>query len=214
MSWRSFRQRLPLPRQRFPHWFVGSLLSIVWFWFAGSHLVHWHQTGDVKGLGAMAVETVVAVLFVLRRQAFAVTGRRTAWIAAVAGTFAPMLFRPTTTAVEGLEMVAVAVQLTGAVLAITGLLALARSFGIVPANRGVQTRGPYAFVRHPIYAAYLVLSVGYVLENPSAANAVVFVVATLAQVVRIRYEESVLAEDATYAAYRRRVTYRLIPYVY
>ena len=38
---------------------------------------------------------------------------------------------------------------------IAGKVVLGRSFGLVPANRGIVARGPYLLVRHPIYAGYL-----------------------------------------------------------
>src|SRR5678816_4005078 len=41
-----------------------------------------------------------------------------------------------------------------AVLSFASLLALGRLFGIRPALRGLMTRGPYGFIRHPIYLAY------------------------------------------------------------
>ena len=48
----------------------------------------------------------------------------------------------------------------GLVLVVVGKMALGRSFGIVPANRGVVVRGPYTLVRHPIYTGYLITHVG------------------------------------------------------
>src|ERR1700682_5194874 len=43
----------------------------------------------------------------------------------------------------------------GVLLQIYAKLTLRRSFGIIAANRGVMTSGPYRVVRHPMYAAYL-----------------------------------------------------------
>jgi protein-S-isoprenylcysteine O-methyltransferase Ste14 len=93
------------------------------------------------------------------------------------------------------------------------LLSLGRSFGIVPANRGVRTGGPYRFVRHPAYSGYVLTGAGYLLENPSIRNACLFAVVTLAQAVRIVEEERTLAGDPAYRAYARRVRSRVVPYV-
>ena len=46
-------------------------------------------------------------------------------------------------------------QLTG-LLVEDGKLSLGRSFGLMPANRGVVSTGMYRLVRHPIYLGYLV----------------------------------------------------------
>jgi protein-S-isoprenylcysteine O-methyltransferase Ste14 len=66
---------------------------------------------------------------------------------------------------------------------------LALSYGIVPADRGLVTGGPYAFVRHPLYTAYLVGGIGYLIQSLSVWNALIDVVAVGWQLVRIRAEE-------------------------
>jgi protein-S-isoprenylcysteine O-methyltransferase Ste14 len=91
---------------------------------------------------------------------------------------------------------------------------LGRSFGIVAANRGVKTRGPYRFVRHPAYVGYFISYLGYVAENPSAVNVGLLCLSTAFQLVRIREEEQLLSGDASYQSYRATVRYRLIPRVY
>ena len=50
----------------------------------------------------------------------------------------------------------VSVMVSGLVLHLYGKVCLARSFGLVAANRGVQRLGPYRVIRHPIYAGYVI----------------------------------------------------------
>lgn len=75
------------------------------------------------------------------------------------------------------------------------------------------TTGPYAFVRHPVYAAMILMLIGtgMALTTPLvvAAALVVYVAGTL---VRIRAEETLMhqAFGAEWEAYRRRVR-ALIP---
>jgi protein-S-isoprenylcysteine O-methyltransferase Ste14 len=69
-------------------------------------------------------------------------------------------------------------------------------------------------VRHPIYTAYLVTMIGYVLENPSLWNIGVVSAVTGLQLVRIEEEERCLRVDDEYRAYSSRVRYRLVPYVF
>jgi protein-S-isoprenylcysteine O-methyltransferase Ste14 len=190
------------------------VLAGVWLLFAQAHLVHWYRTGHANGLGMMVVETVIAVLFIVRREPLTTSRRWGAWAATAIGTFGSLAIRPTADPVAGLGQPALVLQLVGAAVALMSLFAIGRSFGLVAANRGIKTSGPYSFVRHPVYAGYLIVDCGYLLENPSAWNAAVLAVATMGQIARISCEEELLAHDPEYANYRRRVRYRLVPLIY
>ena len=69
-----------------------------------------------------------------------------------------------------LPAAAITVMLAGILLQVAAKLALARSVGIVPANRGIKTSGPYRFLRHPMYAGYLLTHIGFLTLNPSWWN--------------------------------------------
>jgi protein-S-isoprenylcysteine O-methyltransferase Ste14 len=189
-------------------------LAAIWMLFAEAHLLNWYRTGNAKGLGMMLIETVVAVLFVVRREPLETSRRWGAWAATAIGTFLPLALRPTNDSSGAFGELAAVLQLAGAALALVSLFAIGRSFGLVAANRGIKTSGPYAVVRHPVYAGYLVANCGYLIENPSGWNAAILWIALLGQLARIRCEEEVLSGDPGYAAYRRQVRYRLVPLIY
>lgn len=71
----------------------------------------------------------------------------------------------------------------------------------------------YRIVRHPLYTAYLVGGIGYLMQSLSTWNIVIDAVAVGWQVVRIRAEERHLSSPA-YDAYRARVPWRLIPRIW
>ena len=192
-------------------WGVNLVLAAMWLWFAKAHLVFWASTGDPRGIGAMAMETLVAVLFLTRRSSVGTSHEPLAWAATVVGAFGPMLMRPVS---SGGGTAALVLQLVGAAFVCVSLAFLGRSFGLVAANRGVVEQGPYRLVRHPVYLGYVVVQLAYVAENPSIRNAVIVLCATLGQLIRIKYEEDVLVSDPAYEAYKHRVRFRLIPYVY
>jgi protein-S-isoprenylcysteine O-methyltransferase Ste14 len=141
-----------------------------------------------------------------------VSTRGLAWIAAPIGSFAMLLARPDGGGLA--QLPCEAVQLLGVVVALLSLGTLGRSFGLVAANRGVKTRGPYGLVRHPAYTGYLIAYLGFVAENPSLRNLALFAVSTGFQLVRIGEEERVLSADDGYRDYTRRVRFRLVPYLY
>jgi protein-S-isoprenylcysteine O-methyltransferase Ste14 len=88
---------------------------------------------------------------------------------------------------------------------------MGRSFGVLPANRGIVLKGPFSYVRHPVYLGWLVLSTGFAMCNPSWRN-ILIIVATLPFMVwRIDQEESHLKAYPEYRAYMDRVRFRLWP---
>jgi protein-S-isoprenylcysteine O-methyltransferase Ste14 len=98
-----------------------------------------------------------------------------------------------------------------AVLSLASLLALGRLFGIRPALRGLMTRGPYGFVRHPMYLAYMVGDIGYNLQEWNFGTVVLVIAGWVALIHRIHAEEQILADDERWPRYVCSVRYRLLP---
>ena len=130
-------------------WSINLCVAAVYFWFAKAHFLAWVNSGDLRGLGVVLIETVVAVLIIVRRAPIETSGRLVAWVATVVAIVGPMLVRPT----SGGWPIGTYLQLAGAAFALMSLFTIRRSFGLVAANRGVVTAGPYGLVRHPIYLA-------------------------------------------------------------
>jgi len=110
--------------------------------------------------------------------------------------------------------VAVGFMTTGLLCSISAKIFLRRSFGIVPANRGIQCEGPYKIVRHPIYFGYLLAQIGFLSQSLSTYNALIYATCWMAMVLRIKAEEEVLSTSPEYRDYKRLVTKRLIPFVW
>lgn len=162
---------------------------------------------------ALISEGLVVSFIVFRRGTEAVSTRPLDWLVAFAGTAAPMFVRVGGHALAPPAAVT-AIMLAGMLFAIWGKLILRRSFGLAAANRGVVDSGPYAFIRHPIYAGYLILYVGFFLANPLAWNAAVYSATLALLVLRVLAEERVLERDTAYATFMGRVRYRLAPGVF
>ena len=184
-----------------------SLLSINLF---GEFL----RTGHVTGLLLLASESLVVVLTLVRRRTKLVDRSAAGLLTTVMSVAGPPLLR----AAEGSNTVPDAVtaiaSAIGVGLVIVGKVALGRSFGIAPANRGVVVRGPYLLVRHPIYAGYLVTHVAFVVAHPTPWNVAIVLVADGALIARALIEERVLSADADYQSYCRRVGWHLVPGVF
>lgn len=98
--------------------------------------------------------------------------------------------------------------------AVFALVRLRYSFSIMPEARELVTSGPYRFVRHPLYLAEQVATLGNVMQFLSVWTALLVVVQILFQLRRISNEETLLAKVfPDYAAYRQR-TARVIPGIF
>lgn len=109
------------------------------------------------------------------------------------------------------EVVTTALIFSGASIALAAKLSLRRSFGIVPANRGVKRGGVYRFVRHPMYAGYIINQIGFLLLFFSVWNVAVYALAWLAFLARVIEEEKFLLNDPEYREYAGTVKSRLLP---
>jgi protein-S-isoprenylcysteine O-methyltransferase Ste14 len=155
-----------------------------------------------------------AIAFLIRRAPQAVSRRIGSWLLAFSGTFGGLLLRPEGAHPPWGMQTGFGLQLAGLAAAIISLLALGRSFGFVAANRGLKTRGPYAIIRHPVYASYLLIQAGYVLQSQSLRNILIFGSVTVCNIGRALAEEKLLARSAAYHAYREQVRWRLVPYLW
>lgn len=94
---------------------------------------------------------------------------------------------------------------------VASVLALGRCFGVLPEARGLVTRGPYRFVRHPLYLGEIAACSGLALAAPSASNGAVLACFVIAQAIRMRLEERALSSAfPEYRAYASK-TPRLVP---
>lgn len=84
----------------------------------------------------------------------------------------------------------------------------------VRAHATLVRRGPYRWIRHPMYAMLIVAGAAVVLNAPSAQRWVVWALLVAVLLVKIRYEERLLsAHFSDYTAYQQ-ASKRLIPYIY
>lgn len=90
--------------------------------------------------------------------------------------------------------------------------ALGTCFGVPPEVHGLVMRGPYRFVRHPVYVGEILAFAGFVLASQRLLNIIPLIVFVVAQNVRLRMEEAVLTAEFPdeYGAFAAR-TPRLIP---
>jgi protein-S-isoprenylcysteine O-methyltransferase Ste14 len=108
-------------------------------------------------------------------------------------------------------------QIIGLGLGIWALAAMQlRNFHIAPEVRAQElvARGPYRWLRHPMYTAVLLIAGAWVGGYFSWARLIVWLLLAVVLVIKLQYEETLLqARFQDYASYRQR-TKRLLPFVY
>lgn len=159
-------------------------------------------------------ESVVVLFILLRRPTSDISRRPGDWALGLSGTLLPLL----AIAPEGAPAVALALvaglMAAGFLLQLWAKLTLRRSFGVVAANRGVKASGPYAFVRHPMYAGYALTHIGFLLAGPALWNLAIYGATLAIAVRRILAEERVLMADPAYQELAKTTRYRLFPFIF
>lgn len=194
--------------------FERIALTLIFVFMAVNFAHAWMLGANYSSALILLSEAVIILFIVCRRVTEVVSLRPFDWILAFVGTASPLLVQPTLG--DGLVPIYLCTLLMIAGLSIqfAAKLTLRRSFGAVAANRGVKVSGPYRFVRHPMYAGYLLLHIGFLLANPTWWNAIIYLICQVAQVGRIMAEERLLGQDAKYRAFAEQVRYRLIPGIF
>lgn len=179
--------------------------------FAQATAQFYLRTHSLIGGVFLVEQTWFVIAYLVRRPARAFSRNPASWLLAAGGTFAGVLLRPVGAHPHWGVAAGLGLQLAGLAVGILSLLVLGRSFGFVAADRGLVIRGPYAIVRHPTYASYFVIQLGYLLQSISLWNVLVIVLASGCNVGRGLMEERLLTGSSAYEAYRRQVRSRLVP---
>ena len=161
----------------------------------------------------IAVSEGLSAILILTRSPGAMVVTPYAWGIAIVGTCAPLLIVPGGAALIPGEAPAL-LMATGLAFSISAKIFLRRSFGILPANRGVRRSGPYRLVRHPMYAGYVLTHAGFLISSFCLRNLIAYALCWVAMVLRIRAEEAILSRDPAYRDYQGAVRRRLIPFLW
>jgi len=160
---------------------------------------------------------MIACLYALRLRAVNKFAGLVPAITALGGGFlvCGLLFLPPRTDLPlALSLTGTSLVFVGNIFAVRALGYLGRSFSILPEGRKLVTTGPYRRVRHPLYVAEAISTLGVTISFLSPPAVALVAAQLLLQLGRVHYEEKVLrATFPAYAKYSRR-TARLIPGLY
>jgi protein-S-isoprenylcysteine O-methyltransferase Ste14 len=201
----------PLSTRHWTDW-IGTLA------FAAIGVGLWRRSPEfgLLILPGLVQELLVAVSFLIRGRPRAGAPNWAARAVAYTNSFVVMVFILVASRIHPewlratpqheLRMAGLVLWLVGAVLALWPIWYLRRSFSVEPEARALVTTGPYRVARHPIYTVYLLINTGILLRHFTLPFAGVLALWIVTLLLRIRYEEGVLASAfPEYPEYRRRV---------
>ena len=175
--------------------------------------------GELRWLGVVAVCAFYALIiwsYLRRGRAVATCRSVTAHVAAVAATWGPFVFpllRASSPGV-GQQFASDVLVLVGTTWSIWSLRFLGRNVSVLAQARNVVDRGPYRWVRHPLYAGEIVSSLGLAIAAGSATAAGLWLTLCALQGYRALREEQVLLRALPgYQVYRAR-TAALLPGIF
>jgi protein-S-isoprenylcysteine O-methyltransferase Ste14 len=189
---------------------VGALFAVL----SINLLTDYAHTHRLTGLLLLASESLVVVLTIMRRRTRIVDRSAAAAFVTALSLVGPSLVRPAPGGGLVPDVLTAIVSGVGLLIIIAGKATLGRSFGLVPANRGVVSGGLYGLVRHPIYFGYLLTHIAFACAYPTLWNVAVLAATDTALIVRALYEEKVLVADRSYQSYCERVAWHILPGVF
>lgn len=118
-------------------------------------------------------------------------------ITAIAGTFITtfLVVLPSSKVSPAFQILATLLIAVGTGLSALCIVWLGRSFSIMASSRQLVVKGPYRFIRHPLYAAEFLTVMGILIANWSIWAALFGLFWAALQYQRVLNEESVLRES-------------------
>jgi len=181
---------------------VGDYLGLMFFAFATimAGIAAWEHPTLLAWLSVVH-NGLLAVIYTMRRPAAKVDQK--GLILGLLAAALPMAAYP-----DAVPTWLLIPGLAGYALTMWALMALGKSFGIAPADRGLVKRGPYKLVRHPMYLGELVYRCILVGAHLTLANVALLAALVVVQVARIKREERIIGG---YENYQQETRWRLLP---
>ncbi len=166
--------------------------------------------------GMCAFYALIIWAYLRRGPAVATSGSVTAHACAVAATLTPfvMPLLQATPPGPGRQLASDSLVLAGVAWSVWSMHSLGTNISVIAQARGIADRGPYRWVRHPLYAGELVSSLGLAIAAWSPAALGLWLALCAMQGYRaLREEQVLLGALPGYRAYRAR-TAALLPGIF
>ena len=196
------------------HWPLNIMMALLWSRFVLKSFETWLVSEGPLELGILIHNSLLLSLFLIRRKSTQISEHLIDWIIPILTLTSTLLLDPQQTGNDACALISLVIQCVGMTGIILSLASLGRSFGIIPANRKIQSSGMYRIVRHPLYASELIFYTGFLIAHFNPMNGILILFILAGQIFRSHAEERLLLQDGGYLDYLNKIHYRLIPGVY
>ncbi len=195
------------------HWLVNIAVASFYSYYIYDSIIRLANGTCVTLLIALLFRnTSITLVFLLRRPSKLISRNIGDWIAAIGGTFITYLYTSRAQPIYPfLVPTAYVVMIVTAFISTICIINLGRSFGIVPANRGVKTELLYGIVRHPLYSLYTIYDLAVISLAFSSHNCYICILHALFSFLRAKREENILMRDSAYKEYVSKTRYMFMP---
>jgi protein-S-isoprenylcysteine O-methyltransferase Ste14 len=160
----------------------------------------------------MIFNAVLVCLFLTRRNPNRISFHPQDLIATFIGTFSTTMVVGVADAPD--HIILEIIGTLGFTFSMLGILTLRKSFGMLPADRGIVKVGVYKIVRHPIYAGYLLHYSCFLAQNYNIRNAFIFLLFVFFECYRLVREEKLLTQNPEYFEYTKTTPWRICPKIW
>ena len=196
------------------HWPLNIMMALLWSRFVLKSLETWLVSEGPLEFGILIHNSLLLSLFLIRRKSKQISENLLDWVIPILTLTSTLLLNPQQTGNNTCALMSLIIQCLGMTGIILSLASLGRSFGIIPANRQIQSSGMYRIVRHPLYASELIFYTGFLISHFNLMNGILILFILAGQIFRSHAEERLLLQDGGYLDYLNKIHYRLIPGVY
>jgi protein-S-isoprenylcysteine O-methyltransferase Ste14 len=195
------------------HWLVNIAVASFFSYYIYDIIIRM-ATGTCLTLliALLFRNTSITLVFLIRRPSKLTSRNIGDWIAAIGGTFITYLYTSKADPIHTFIVpTAYVIMIITAFLSTVCIVNIGRSFGIVPANRGVKTDLLYGIVRHPLYSLYTIYDLAVISLAFSLHNCYICILHALFSYLRAKREEKILIRDRAYEEYISRTRYMFLP---
>jgi protein-S-isoprenylcysteine O-methyltransferase Ste14 len=195
------------------HWLVNIAVASFFSYYIYDSIIRLATGTCVTLLIALLFRnTSITLVFLLRRPSKLTSRNVGDWIAAIGGTFITYLYTSRAKPIYPFIVpTAYLVMIATAFISTIGIINLGRSFGLVPANRGIKTDLLYGIVRHPLYLLYTIYDLAVISLAFSLHNCYICILHALFSYLRAKREENILMQDIAYKKYASKTRYMFLP---